>query len=315
MKVKPPDIEMMMTRIQANLVLLLAGAIWGGGFVAQSTAMDTIGPLWFVGLRFAIATIAVLPFALLEARKSEVKTTRRHGMLYLLIGLTLFGVMITQQIGLQTTTVTNSSFLTGLYVVIVPIIAVVFLRRAPHWIVWPGALMALTGIYLLSGGDMSALSRGDILTIFCAVFSAGQITLAGIIVSETGRALTLSMAQFAVTAVVALAAAVIVEPISWAAIRDAAPEILYVGIFSSGIAFSLQIIGQRYTTSSQAAIFLSSEALFGAALGAVVLGEKISTLGYVGCALMFAAMLLVEIVPEIARRRRQNGLLISQNPG
>ncbi|WP_283194193.1 DMT family transporter [Rhizobium sp. AN80A] len=304
-----------MTRIQANLVLLLAGAIWGGGFVAQSTAMDTIGPLWFVGLRFAIATIAVLPFALLEARKSEVKTTRRHGMLYLLIGLTLFGVMITQQIGLQTTTVTNSSFLTGLYVVIVPIIAVVFLRRAPHWIVWPGALMALTGIYLLSGGDMSALSRGDILTIFCAVFSAGQITLAGIIVSETGRALTLSMAQFAVTAVVALAAAVIVEPISWAAIRDAAPEILYVGIFSSGIAFSLQIIGQRYTTSSQAAIFLSSEALFGAALGAVVLGEKISTLGYVGCALMFAAMLLVEIVPEIARRRRQNGLLISQNPG
>ncbi|MBB3963613.1 DMT family transporter [Rhizobium metallidurans] len=304
-----------MTRIQANLVLLLAGAIWGGGFVAQSTAMDTIGPLWFVGLRFAIATVAVLPFALLEARKSEVKTTRRHGMLYLLIGLTLFGVMITQQIGLQTTTVTNSSFLTGLYVVIVPIIAVVFLRRAPHWIVWPGALMALTGIYLLSGGDMSALSRGDILTIFCAVFSAGQITLAGIIVSETGRALTLSMAQFAVTAVLALAAAVIVEPISWAAIRDAAPEILYVGIFSSGIAFSLQIIGQRYTTSSQAAIFLSSEALFGAALGAVVLGEKISTLGYVGCALMFAAMLLVEIVPEIARRRRQNGLLISQNPG
>jgi drug/metabolite transporter (DMT)-like permease len=236
-------------------------------------------------------------------------------MLYLLIGLTLFGVMITQQIGLQTTTVTNSSFLTGLYVVIVPIIAVVFLRRAPHWIVWPGALMALTGIYLLSGGDMSALSRGDILTIFCAVFSAGQITLAGIIVSETGRALTLSVAQFAVTAILALAAAVIVEPISWAAIWNAAPEILYVGIFSSGIAFSLQIIGQRYTTSSQAAIFLSSEALFGAALGALVLGEKISALGYLGCALMFAAMLLVEIVPEIVRRRRQNGLLIGQNPG
>ncbi len=304
-----------MTRIQANLVLLLAGAIWGGGFVAQSTAMETIGPLWFVGLRFAIATVAVLPFALMEARKSEVKTTRRHGMLYLLIGLTLLGTMLTQQIGLQTTTVTNSSFLTGLYVVIVPIIAVVFLRRAPHWIVWPGAIMAVTGIYLLSGGDLSALSRGDILTIFCAVFSAAQITLAGFIVSETGRALTLSAAQFAVTAVLALAAAFIVEPISLAAVRDAAPEILYVGIFSSGIAFSLQIIGQRYTTSSQAAIFLSSEALFGAALGALVLGEKISALGYVGCALMFAAMLLVEIVPEIARRRRQNGLLISQNPG
>ncbi|WP_208250013.1 DMT family transporter [Rhizobium sp. T1470] len=302
-----------MTRIQANLLLLLAAAIWGGGFVAQSTAMKAIGPFWFIGLRFMIAALAVLPFMLFEARKGPVKTAPRHLKLYLLTGLALFGGAATQQIGLQTTTVTNSSFITGLYVVIVPLIAVVFLRRSPHWIIWPGAIMAVSGIYLLSGGQLSALTTGDLLTVVCAIFWAGQITLAGTTVSETGRPLALSAAQFAVTGACALAVAVVTEPISWAAIWAAAPEILYVGIFSSGVAFSLQIIGQRYTTPSQAAIFLSSEALFGASLGALLLGETMPPLGYAGCALMFTAMLLVEVVPEIARRRASGRLKPSPN--
>ncbi|MBB3540907.1 MULTISPECIES: DMT family transporter [unclassified Rhizobium] len=304
-----------MTRIQANLLLLLAAAIWGGGFVAQSTAMKAIGPFWFIGLRFMIAAVAVLPFMLFEARKAPVATAPRHLKLYLLTGLALFGGAATQQIGLQTTTVTNSSFITGLYVVIVPLIAVVFLRRSPHWIIWPGALMAVSGIYLLSGGQLSALTTGDLLTVVCAIFWAGQITLAGITVSETGRPLALSTAQFAVTGACALAVAVVSEPISWAAIWAAAPEILYVGIFSSGVAFSLQIIGQRYTTPSQAAIFLSAEALFGASLGALLLGETMPPLGYIGCALMFTAMLLVEVVPEIARRRASDRLKPSPNLG
>ncbi len=294
-----------MTRVQANLLLLLAAAIWGGGFVAQSTAMKAIGPFWFIGLRFAIAAIAVLPFVLLEARKAPVRTTPRHLKLYGMIGLALLGGAATQQIGLQTTTVTNSSFITGLYVVFVPLIAVVFLRRSPHWIIWPGAIMAVCGIYLLSGGHLSALSTGDMLTVVCAIFWAAQITLAGITVSETGRALTLSAAQFSITAVCALAIAAFVEPISWEAIWAAGREILYVGIFSSGLAFVLKVIGQRYTTPSQAAIFLSADALFGSALGALLLGETMPPLGYIGCALMFTAMLVVELVPEIGRRRAQ----------
>jgi drug/metabolite transporter (DMT)-like permease len=163
--------------------------------------------------------------------------------------------------------------------------------------------MAVTGIYMLSGGHLSALSVGDFLTVICAVFWAAQITLAGMTVSETGRALTLSTAQFAITAICALAIAIAIEPISMTAITAAAPEILYVGIFSSGLAFVLQVIGQRYTTPSQAAIFLSSEALFGSLLGALLLGETIPPLGYAGCALMFTAMLVVELVPEIGRRR------------
>jgi drug/metabolite transporter (DMT)-like permease len=296
-----------MTRIQANLLLLLAAAIWGGGFVAQSTAMKAIGPLWFIGLRFAVATLAVLPFLVAETRRAPAATSARHVRLYLLTGLALFGGAVTQQIGLQTTTVTNSSFITGLYVVFVPMIAVLFLRRTPHWVIWPGALMALCGIYLLSGGQLSALTVGDLLTVVCAVFWSIQITLAGLTVSETGRPLLLSTAQFAVTAVCALAVASATEPVSLEAIRAAAPEILYVGIFSSGVAFVLQVVGQRYTTPSQAAIFLSAEALFGATLGALLLDETMPPLGYAGCALMFIAMLVVELVPEIGRRRLQSG--------
>ncbi|MBB3441925.1 DMT family transporter [Rhizobium sp. BK379] len=292
-----------MTRVQANLLLLLAAAIWGGGFVAQSTAMKAIGPFWFIGLRFAIAAFAALPFTLIEARKAKVATSHRHLGLYLMIGLALFGGASTQQIGLQTTTVTNSSFITGLYVIFVPLIAVFFLRRSPHWIIWPGAIMAVSGIYMLSGGQLSALTVGDLLTVVCAVFWSIQITLAGTTVSETGRPLALSSAQFAVTAACALIIAALFEPVSLTDIRVAAPEILYVGIFSSGVAFVLQVVAQRYTTPSQAAIFLSAEALFGATLAALLLGESMPPLGYIGCALMFIAMLVVELVPEMTRRR------------
>jgi drug/metabolite transporter (DMT)-like permease len=292
-----------MTRVQANLVLLLAAAIWGGGFVAQSTAMNAIGPFWFIGLRFAVAAIVVLPFVWLEARKAAAPIERRHFGTFLLVGLALFGGAATQQVGILTTTVTNSAFITGLYVVFVPLIAVVFLKRPPHWIVWPAALMALAGIFLLSGGALSHLTGGDLLTVICAVFWALQITLAGAALTATGRPLALSAVQFAVTAVAGIAVAIVVEPISFSVISSTIWEILYVGVFSSGLAFALQLIGQRYTTASQAAIFLSSEALFGASLGALLLGETISPIGYLGCALMFTAMLMVEVVPEVMRRR------------
>ncbi len=292
-----------MSRIQANLLLLVAAAIWGGGFVAQSTAMKAIGPFWFIGLRFAVATIVVLPFVWMESRKAAKPLTRSDRFSFLLIGIALFGGAATQQLGLLTTTVTNSSFITGLYVVFVPLIGVIFLRRSPHWIIWPAALMALCGIYLLSGGSFLRLTVGDFLTVVCALFWAAQIVLAGSAVKETGRPLGISVTQFAVCAVLALAIAAAIEPISIAAIRAVLGEILYVGIFSSGLAFALQIIGQRYTTAPQAAIFLASEALFGASLGALLLGETMSQLGYIGCALMFAAMLAVELVPQLARRR------------
>ena len=295
-----------MTRLQANLCLLLAGAIWGEGFVVQSSAMKSLGPLWVIGLRFLVATAAVAPFAWRESKRAATPVTPRTYAAFTAIGLALFAGAVTQQIGLLTTTVTNSGFLTGLYVIMVPILTVVILRRAPHWIVWPGALLALLGIFLLSGGSLSHLSYGDGMTIVCAFFWSVQVFLIGIFASQSGRPLMLSAWQFAVTGICATIAAMILEPISWDAIRNAGFEIAYAGVFSSGLAFSLQVIGQRYTTAPQAAIFLSSEALFAATFGALILGETITPIGYVGCAVIFLAMLLVEIVPEILSRRARS---------
>ncbi|MCA1490881.1 DMT family transporter [Sinorhizobium alkalisoli] len=294
-----------MTRIQANLFLLLSGAIWGAGFVAQSTAMDVIGPLWFIGLRFAIATLVALPLVFIEARQTKRPLSRGTMRNFVFIGLALFGGAVTQQFGLLTTSVTNSGFLTGLYVVFVPILTIVFLRRRPHWVIWPAALMASLGIFLLSGGTLSGLNGGDLLTIVCALFWAIQVMLIGIFAARTGRPMLLSMTQFAVCAVVGILLAAVFEPLSVEAVKAALPEILYAGVFSSGIAFICQVVGQRYTTAAQAAIFLSSEALFAALFGMVLLGEAITPVGYVGCAVIFAAMLAVELVPELTRRRQK----------
>jgi drug/metabolite transporter (DMT)-like permease len=292
------------TRIQANLFLLLSGAIWGAGFVAQSTAMDAIGPLWFIGLRFAIATLVALPLAVIEARQATAPLPRNAVRNFVFIGLALFGGAVTQQFGLLTTTVTNSGFLTGLYVVFVPVLTVAFLRRRPHWVIWPGALLATLGIFLLSGGTLSRLTDGDLLTIVCALFWAIQVMLVGIFAPATGRPMLLSMTQFAVCAVAGSALAALYEPLSLAAVGSALPQILYAGVFSSGVAFICQVVGQRYTTAPQAAIFLSSEALFAALFGVLLLDEIITPVGYLGCAVIFAAMLAVEIVPELTKRRK-----------
>ena len=292
-----------MTRIQANLCLLFAGAIWGGGFIMQTFAMATLQPLWYIGLRFVLATLIILPFAIAETRKIGRPVSKREAIAFSAIGLSLFAGAMTQQIGLLSTTVTNSGFLTGLYVIFVPVLSVILLRKAPHWIIWPAALMALGGIFLLSGGSLATLSHGDIMTIVCAFFFAIQVLLIGVFAASSGRPLLLSAWQFAITAVAALIAAAFIEPVSIAGIRGAMMPIIYSGIFSSGVAFSLQVIGQRYTSPSQAAIFLSSEALFAASFGAIFLGETIAPVGYIGCAIIFLAMIMVELVPEILSKR------------
>ncbi|PSM18571.1 DMT family transporter [Nitratireductor sp. StC3] len=293
-----------MSRSVANLVLLLAGALWGMGFVAQSTAMDALGPFLFVGLRFLVATLAMLPFALRERAAAETALAPADRRAFGLIGILLFGGMASQQAGLLTTTVTNSGFLTGLYVVMVPFLVVVLYRQWPHPVVWPAAFAALAGIWLLSGGALAGLTVGDWLTILCALFWALQMIFIARHAAGSGRPITLAVTQFAVCAGLGLATALALEPIRLAGIVAAAPEILYAGIFSGGIAFTLQAVGQRYTTASQAAIFLSSESVFAALFGAIFLGERLPATGLVGCALIFFAILAVEILPPLLLRRR-----------
>lgn len=310
-----------MNRLQANAVLLLAGAIWGMGFVAQSTAMEDVGPFLFIALRFLVACAVVVPFVAIESMKvqrqsspaaprnaerstgSGAALTIRDIGKFSLIGVALFAGMACQQVGLLSTSVTNSGFLTGLYVVFTPLLTVAIFRSMPHPVIWPAAALALTGIYLLSGGDLGALVIGDVLTILSAFFWALQVVMIAHFVGQSNRPLALSFTQFLVTALLALPVAFIWESITWISIVNAAPEILYTGVFASGVAFTLQVIGQRYTTAPQAAIFLSSEAPFAALFAFLWLSERIGLIGVGGCVLIFVAMLLVELWPEWQSRR------------
>lgn len=292
-----------MPRHLANLLLLLAGAIWGMGFVAQSTAMEDIGPFLFVGLRFLVAALLLAPFAILESRRAAEPVSVSHRRGFVLIGLSLFLAMALQQFGLTITTVTNSGFLTGLYVVFVPFISLLVLRQRPHPVIWPAVLMTFTGIWLLAGGSIAALNAGDHLTIGSAFMWAVQVILVGRYVGPSGRPLTLSFVQFALAAALGLGFGLATEPFDLASVAAALPEILFAGIVATGLAFTFQVIGQRYTTAPQAAIFLSTESLFAALFGAVLLGERVPVLGYAGGLLIFLAILLAELGPTARPRR------------
>jgi drug/metabolite transporter (DMT)-like permease len=293
---------MIMKHGRANILLLAAGAIWGLGFVAQSSAMSSVGPFMFVALRFLLAALTVAPFAVREARNVAEKLQRSDYCGFFFIGVLLFAGAAFQQIGIMTTSVTNAGFLTGLYVVMVPFLAVLLFRQWPHPVVWPCALTALAGIYLLSGGHLDGLAFGDWLTVVCAAFWALQIIFINRIGIRSGRPIMLALVQFIVCGVLGLIIALATERTALFSIVAAAPEILFAGIFSSGMAFTLQAVGQRFTTAPQAAIMLSSEALFAALFGALMLGERMSFQGAIGCTLIFIAMITVELVPALRSR-------------
>ncbi|GIL39002.1 DMT family transporter [Roseiterribacter gracilis] len=289
-----------MSRLVANLLLLLAATIWGAAFVAQTTAMASIGPLWFIAIRFALAAIVVAPFALREGEGGAGDARSwRYGAA---IGVFLFLGALVQQIGLLHTTVTNGGFLTSLYVLTTPVLGFLLFREMPHRVIWPGAALALAGTWLLGGG-LGQLNWGDALITIGAIFWGMQILLLGRGSRATGRPLLLSVQQFAVTAALGLLVAALFEPISVAAVRGAAIELLYAGVLSGGLAFALQAVGQRHTPNADAAIILSAEAPLASLFGILLLGERVSAIGAVGCTLIFAAILLVQLAPEWQRRR------------
>ena len=295
----------------ANLLLLVAGATWGMGFVAQETAMDVMGPMLFIGLRFLLAGLVVLPFAMREMANSPTPLSLPLFIKLAPVGVVFFLAMALQQVGLVGTTVTNAGFLTALYVVFVPLILLTFLRQAQAFIIWPASLIALAGIYLLSGGDLDALNWGDWLVIACAVFWALHVILVGKVGISTGMPVTMATVQFFLCGLLGFLghwAAPFVgfaEPeASLAIISAALPEIIYAGMFAGGLAFTLQAVAQRHTSEAAAAIFLSSESLFAALFGALFLGERLGGIGYFGCGLIFLALLLVELKPSRPARQQ-----------
>jgi len=300
-----------MSRTVANILLLCAGAIWGMGFVAQQTAMDDIGPMLFIALRFLLAGIAVSPFAYAEMKRKKITSMSGEIMRFkgsfFLVGFAFFLGMAFQQVGLIGTSVTNAGFLTALYVIMVPIIMVSVLRVAQPFIIWPASILALVGIYLLSGGDLASLNSGDILIIICALFWAAHVILTGRVGQKTNLPVTMATLQFFITSFLALLGFGLANVLglgenlpSSQQLIGALPEILFAGLIAGGLGFTLQAVGQRYTSESAAAVLISTESLFAALFGAMFLGERLQNLGYIGCGLIFVAILMVELMPRKA---------------
>jgi drug/metabolite transporter (DMT)-like permease len=288
-----------MTRARADALLLLVALLWGTTFVAQKTADGAIGPIWFVALRFTIAAVFLLPLALREARRSQAAVAPRDVAGAALIGALLCLGCGMQQFAMLTTSAGNAGFLTAAYVVIVPFVAWGFSGRAPSLLVLAAATVTLGGAWLLSGGSAAPWSRGDVIVLASDLVWALHINLIAHFRGLAARPMFLSVMQCSITGALALPAALASEPLTSSALLQALPAIAYAGIVSSGIAFTLQIVAQRYTPPAEAALILSLESVFAAASGALLLGERMSLPAGVGALLILAGVGLAEAGPTV----------------
>lgn len=288
--------------LRADLLMLLTAMIWGSAFVAQRLGMDAIGPFLYTGLRFSLACLVLLPLVYwLGRREGEHKPAPiSRGLLLggLAMGLALSLGINLQQVGLLFTSVTNSGFITGLYVIVVPLLGLVIGQRTGMG-TWLGALLAVVGMFLLSVGEGFQVASGDWLQLAGAFVWGIHVLLVSFFASRHDP-LRLALLQFMTCAVLSLVLAVIFEEIQLDAILAAGPAILYGGLFGVAVGFTLQVVAQKHAIASHAAIILSLEAVFAAIAGALLLGETLALKGYFGCALMFAGMLLAQLWPKKA---------------
>lgn len=293
-----------MSRNVANGLMLVAALIWGTAFVAQQLGMKNVGPLAFTGIRFLLGALFILPLAVREYRRLSARRVvidRRDLLTWGGLGVLLFCGATFQQIGILTTTVTNAGFLTALYVPMVPLLAWIVHRQRPHLSVWPAAFGSFVGTFLLSGGRYEGLVIGDLWVIASAFFWAAHVLWVGRVAAQKGAPILVAFTQFVVCGLLATWAALLSEPISPTGIVAALPAILYGGLLSVGVGFTLQVMAQRHTRASDAAILLSSETLFAAIAGAIYLGERLDAVQIGGCVLIFASILAVQILPLTSR--------------
>lgn len=295
-----------MRRLHADLLLVLAAVVWGVAFVFQKTAMDHVGPLLFVAARSTVAALALAPLALREGRCAPDQFPRGLVRIAALGGAVFFLGAAIQQAGIVTATATNAGFLTALYVVITPLLVWIVMRRAPVTLVWPAVAMSFLGVWLLGGGTVGSFARGDILVAISAFFWAAHVLLVAE-ATRHDRPVTFSAIQFAVVALLGLTGAMLFEPISLAALAAAWREIAYVGLLSSALTFTLLAIAMKYTPPTEAAIIVSSETLFAALAAYLLLGERLSLVGWCGAGLILAAVLLVQAGPVLQHRVRGAG--------
>jgi drug/metabolite transporter (DMT)-like permease len=286
-----------MNRWQANALLLLVALIWGSAFVAQNHAMTHLGPMAFTGIRFLAGALVVLPLALREQRTLRQRGHPLGGINTLQIaglGALLWLGAVLQQVGIQTTSVTNAALLTALYVPAVPLLGWLLTRHRPPSLVWVAGLGCVLGTYLLSGAGPLGLNQGDVWVLASVLPWALHVLLVGEWAHRMEAPFTVACGQFALCAAVSLAWAAVAEPFSLHSLRGAASAIAYTGIISVGIGFTAQVVAQRYAKPADSAILLSSEVLFAGFFGYVLMGDRLHATGGWGAALILASLLLAQ---------------------
>lgn len=301
----------------SNALLLVVACIWGFAFVAQKVGNEYIGPFTFNGIRFLLGSISLLPlifaFSFLNKQKKkeqrieeqknekkvDLKDTEKHNSpkyvltAGLICGAILFTGASLQQIGINYTTAGKAAFVTGMYIVLVPIFGL-FIKKRVGLFAAIGAVVAIIGLFFLCIGEEFTISKGDWLQLVGAVFWALHILVIDHF-SKKVDALKLSSLQFAVCGALSLIVAVATETISMSAIMQAATPILYGGFCSVGIAYTLQVFAQKNANPGHAAIIMSTESLFAVIGGALILNEVLLERQILGCILMLAGMLLSQL--------------------
>jgi drug/metabolite transporter (DMT)-like permease len=295
-----------MSHLQANLVLLLCAAIWAFAFLFQKAAMEHVEPMLFVAARSAIAAVVLLPFVLIEQRTAAAPLPPRFGWLVVLAGVTLAVAGIMQQTGIVTASVTNTAFLTSLYVVATPLAAWLLLAQRPRGWIWLSVAMSLLGAWLLGGGGLTNFSGGDALIVASTVIWALHALVLGF-AARHARPVLLTALQFVIAAAIGMAGALAFETISFAALRRAAVDILYVGVFSSALTFTLFAAAMRHTSPSEAMIVVSTEAPLAALAAWVLRGESPTTIAACGAALILAAAINVHLLGAAMQQSARHG--------
>jgi drug/metabolite transporter (DMT)-like permease len=286
----------------ATILLILAALIWGTAFVAQSTGMEFIGPLTFTNIRFLIGALLVAPLAFKERELFFNVEDAKKIKLYIILFLTgcslLMGSYL-QQYALLYTKIGNAAFLTILYVPFVPIISRFFLKKKIHWSIWFSVSICLIGSYYLTSRSDFEAQFADMLVVICAIFFAIHCILIDEFFEIIDAPFTLASTQFFICFIMSLPLIFIFEEPTLSGIYKELFEILYVGIMSTGIAYTLQIIGQRYVKPSTAAITFSLEGVFGALSAWIILGQFLTFVQMIGCLLIIVGVLIAQLIPLI----------------
>jgi drug/metabolite transporter (DMT)-like permease len=287
-------------KVKADLILLLAAAIWGFAFVAQRVGMNYVGPFTYNGVRFSMGVLVLFPFLYNKLRKGEQLVfisspldRRKILMGSLLTGLFLFTGVALQQLGLQKTTAGKAGFLTELYVVFVPVVGLFFGQRSNRYI-WAGVFLSIAGLYFLSITRGFSLAPGDSLVLMCSFVFTFHVLFIGWL-SPQMNSILLAIIQFSITAFLNLCVAFAIEIISIGKIIEAWLPICYGGILSVGVAYTLQIIAQKTAHPAYVSIILGLEAVFAMIGGMLLLGETMSMRMLGGCILMLTGTILVQI--------------------